>query len=383
MKNLLFCLMGMLALGCRERYDLPLNVPVTGYLVVEGVINSGQGGTTITLTRTTKLVDSFSIKEERKAIVRIEGKNSASFVLTENSTGQYVSGPLNLVNMQEYRLYIRTSDGKEYSSDYRPVIASAARTNVSWERNNNGLQIFGDNRDPQNSSRYYHFDFEETWEFHSAYLPYLKYVTNPITNTPRVVFLDTVNFRPDTTKYTCWRTENSNRIEIASTIRLSQDTTHYLLVSIPPASWKLGVLYSINVKQYVLSQQGYEYLSKMKKNTEQRGSIFDAQPSELEGNIHNVNDPQEPVIGFIDISNVHTQRIFISSSDVPGWGYSSGCREKVIPNSPIAIQEEGYPAPTSFAEVLRGNVLSFNGASDPSCVDCTLRGVTNKPSFWP
>lgn len=383
MKKILFYLLGMLALGCRERYDLPLNVPKTGYLVVEGVINTGAGGTTITLTRTSKLIDSFVIRQERKAVVRIEGKNNTSFALTEASAGQYVSGPLNLVNMQEYRLYIRTSGGQEYVSDYRPVIASAAKTSVSWERNNNGVQIFGDNRDLQNSSRYYHFDFEETWEFHSSYYPYLKYVLDPITNEPKVVFLDTINYRPDTTMFKCWRTENSNRIEIASTVRLSQDSTHHLLVTIPPASWKIGVLYSINVRQYVLSQQGYEYLSKMKKNTEQKGSIFDAQPSELKGNIHNVKDPQEPVIGFIDISNVRTQRIFISRSDIPNWGYSSGCREKVVSNTPAAIQEEGYPVPTSAGDVFRGRVITFNGASDPTCVDCTLRGVNKKPAFWP
>ena len=56
MKKIVYCLLVLLAAaGCKEKYVSPVISPATGYLVVEGTINSGQGTTTITLSRTTKL----------------------------------------------------------------------------------------------------------------------------------------------------------------------------------------------------------------------------------------------------------------------------------------------------------------------------------------
>jgi hypothetical protein len=91
-------------------------------------------------------------------------------------------------------------------------------------------------------------------------------------------------------------------------------------------------LYSINVKQYTWTKEGYEFLEKMKKNTEVTGSVFDPQPSELKGNIRNVSDPTEPVIGFFNICNIEQKRFWIKNSDVPGWGYYPDCPTLDVPN---------------------------------------------------
>ena len=55
----------------------------------------------------------------------------------------------------------------------------------------------------------------------------------------------------------------------------------------------------------------------LKKNTEQLGSIFDALPSQINGNIHSATNPSEPVIGYISVGNVSSQRIFITKQQLP------------------------------------------------------------------
>jgi hypothetical protein len=381
MKKILYCYILLLGLGCREKYPLPADMPATGYLVVEGVINSGQGPTSLTLTRTLKLVDSFSISYIRNAVVRVEGKDNSVHVLNETGTGVYSSPQLNLNQAQEYRLYIRIPEGKEYRSDYRPIIKTPPISSISWERQN-GVNIFANARDPQNNTKYYRWEYEETWEFNSAFETSVKYQINPSNGKAIAVFRDPSR-NVDRSLWKCWKNQNSQTIEIASTAKLSQDTVHYQLVSIPNASWQLSVLYSINVKQYALSQGCYEYLIKMKKNTEQTGSIFDAQPSQLRGNIQCVTDPSEMVIGFVDIADVYTKRIFISNSDVPGWGYRYTCREEQIINHPDTISAKGFPTPTTPFEMENDFIKIFNATTDATCVDCTLRGVNVKPSFWP
>jgi hypothetical protein len=71
------------------------------------------------------------------------------------------------------------------------------------------------------------------------------------------------------------------------------------------------------LKQYGLSSDAYTFWSQMKKNTEELGSIFDAQPSQINGNIHCTTNPVEPVFGYVSITNIQTKRIYINRTSLP------------------------------------------------------------------
>ena len=126
MKNIYsYLLFLVLIVGCKEDYDSPFNSPNTGFLVVEGAINSGQGRTTIKLSRTAKLENQLlNVQYEKGASVRVEGEDNSSYGLNETSEGNYTANNLNLNNAVKYRLHIRTLTGKEYMSDYAAAQAS-------------------------------------------------------------------------------------------------------------------------------------------------------------------------------------------------------------------------------------------------------------------
>ncbi len=118
--------------GCREKYVPQLNLPATSFLVVEGFINSGPGSTTITVSRTTRLTDTATISYETKATVRIEGKtNPAAFTLAETTPGRYTIAQLTLNANDQYRVRIKTINGKEYVSDYSSVRFTPAIDSIS------------------------------------------------------------------------------------------------------------------------------------------------------------------------------------------------------------------------------------------------------------
>ena len=48
---------------------------------------------------------------------------------------------------------------------------------------------------------------------------------------------------------------------------------------------------------------------------------------QLSGNIHCLTDPNEAVIGYVEITQEQTQRIFIFNSQVSGWNYNPGCSQ--------------------------------------------------------
>jgi hypothetical protein len=366
--------------ACKEKYDLPYSGPATGYLVIDGVINSGVGPTALRLTRSLALVDSVAFRFVEGANVRVEGDDNTSQLLNEQPGGVYHSPQLNLSDNVKYRLHINTAEGKEYVSDYVSVLRTPDIDSISWEKGDDGVTIFANTHDSQNKTLYYRWEYEETWEVHSAFYSNLIFQTdfngNPYDVDPR----DPVEAQQ---MYTCYPNARSANILIGSSAKLSRDTIHLPIMHIPPAHEKLSVLYSIYVRQYAVSRAGYEFLQRMKKNTEQVGSLFDAQPSELVGNVKCVNDPLEPVIGFVDIADAKLKRLFIRRSEVLPWDYRMPCHEETVDNNPDSLALFSSWIPTNVFELSpMGDTLSVY-VSSQECVDCRMRGTHIKPSFWP
>src|SRR6266508_3460774 len=76
--------------SCKQAYE-PTAIQVkTNFLVVEGIINSGQDSTIITLSRTKSITDtSFTTIPELNANVFIEEEGGSSYPLSPLGTGQY------------------------------------------------------------------------------------------------------------------------------------------------------------------------------------------------------------------------------------------------------------------------------------------------------
>jgi hypothetical protein len=379
----IFFLSLIITTGCREIYNAPIVSPDTGFLVVEGFINS-TGITEIKLSRTTKLSEGNKIVSEYGATITIEGDNNETFLLMEKDSGTYVSDKLNLNPNEKYKLHVKTSDGKEYISDPSPYRLTPAIDSITWKREN-GLQIYVNTHDPQNNTRYYKWEYEETWEYHSYYLSSLEYRYEYPSPTPVEAVWRNALHAPDSTLFRCWKSVISTNILIGSSEKLNSDVIYLPLYTIPPASEQLGVLYSVNVKQVAVSQENYYFLQKMKKNTEQLGSIFDAQPTELKGNIHCTTNPKEIVIGYIDVSQEQIKRIFISNAEVPDWNYNPGCHVREIENNPDSIFRKWQGLfPTIPVKLgFMGDIQTFS-ITEERCMDCTLGGRTSvKPAFWP
>ncbi len=388
MKKIIWAGFILLMAGCREKYEAPVTATVTGYLVVEGFINYGSNPTVIRLSRTNRLTDTANIVYERSAVVTIEGETNGNYPLAETNKGVYTSASIALSNSQRYRLHIKTTAGKEYFSDYSSVRSTPVVDSVSWKRENNGIQFYVNTHDASNTTRYYQWSYDETWEIHSRYPSSLKFFVNPSTNKTDVAYRDPVTKASDLSIYRCWQTQASTSILIGSSEKLSTDAINFPFLSLAKSTEKTSVLYSVNLKQVAVSHEAYLFLEAMKKNTEQLGSIFDAQPTSLQGNIHCVSNPAEIVIGFIEVSQQQEKRVFITAAQVPDWLFISDCgtEVEVKPNNAAMIAQLllGPPVIPTQPSVLTsaGDISAFNVASSV-CVDCTLRGSNVKPSFWP
>ncbi|MEP7277374.1 MAG: DUF4249 domain-containing protein [Bacteroidota bacterium] len=386
MKQLVYCLLVLLAAGCKERYESPVHSPETGYLVIDGVVNSGPDSTLLTLSRTTKF-DNKNLVYETGAQVRLEDANNTLYPLVEKEPGRYRAGNLHLNAAQKYRLRITVTAGKVYLSDYATVNNNPPVDSITWKVENNGVQLYINTHDPLNNTHYYQWYYDEAWEFHSNYLSYLQYyvVHDRVKgDVYHVGYRDSTGFSYNPDIITCWQFNAPTSLFLSSTAKLSEDKIMLPLTYIPPGSIKLGVLYSMHLKQYSWTKDGYAFLEKMKKNTESSGTVFDPQPSELKGNIQCVTDPNEQVIGYFNICPVQEKRIFISKSELPFWKYKSGCYDVIIENVSDSIKLKGLIfMPTEVDHTGPGGGIATFQAAPEYCVDCTLSGSNRKPAYWP
>ena len=187
--------------------------------------------------------------------------------------------------------------------------------------------------------------------------------------------------------FTCWRSDQSTNLLLGSSAKLSQDLIYEQpLILIPLGSQKLAIEYSIDVKQYALDANSYNFWQILQQNTEQLGSLFDAQPSELTGNVHNIASPNEPVLGYVSVSTIQEQRIFIS--EPPSWIYPplQGCSEIEVANDPDTFAfyfRSTYIPVSADIDQATGSIIGYFSAYS-SCVDCIEQGGTTlKPPFWP
>jgi hypothetical protein len=112
------------------------------------------GPTSIGLSRSSDL-NNTALKPEFGAQLNVQGEDGSNFPLFDNGNGEYSIAQLTLNNGVKYALHIRTTDGKEYVSDYTAVKYTPPIDSITWQMENDGLRLYVNSYDPQNNSKYY------------------------------------------------------------------------------------------------------------------------------------------------------------------------------------------------------------------------------------
>lgn len=378
---MILLLLGGIYSTCKKPYNPKIVNAPNNYLVVEGVINNGSDSTIVRLSKTVNISGNVSTSGVSNCTVSVEAEGGAAYTLNPQGNGLYALPSLSLDAAKKYRLHIMTGDSKEYASDYVEVKKNPPIDSIGFQVKNNALQLYVNTHDGSNNTRYYRWSYDETWRFHAKYQSSFM-VDKGIILRP-----------PSEASYYCFASAKSTTIVIGSSAKLTQDVIFQQPVTtIAAESEKIEMRYSIFLKQYALTKEAYQFWENLKKNTEQLGSIFDAQPSQLTGNIHNLKDAAEPVIGYVSVTNIQTKRIFIDNTEVPNnwrtsYPYDCGPPDTALFVNPKTQRNEvldfiinGGAIPVADI-TQRNNTIGYTYSSI-ECTDCRIRGRVQTPSFW-
>ena len=366
----------LLTMGCRAPFEPP-EVGLEQSIVVDGLITDELKRHVVTLRQSSPLNDTASIPLTGANMTLVE--SGQRMAMSEDTPGRYVTPELRGRLGSTYQLLINVA-GRDYESDPVTLRATAPidslKTQVS-ERNSDGMRGLAIllNTSSSEQESFFRWEWEETYEVWSPYPRRFEW------SGTELVEFDPIEVR------TCWQSSKSSSILIESTLRLEEGTVVDLPIHfIEEGTPQLLERYSIEVKQYALDAQGFNFWQTLQELSENQGTIFDVQPGVVRGNIQPV-DGRGTVLGYFDATQVQSQRIFLDRVTMTGLGlvrnreFAMRCEDNLVIIPPPEINDYFM----QFGETM--NLVGFlNGAGlagPKPCTDCRFQGTDVKPPFWP
>ena len=122
----------------------------------------------------------------------------------------------------------------------------------------------------------------------------------------------------------------------------------------------------------------------LKESNESTGSLYDSQPFQVIGNIKNISDPSEAVLGYFDIVTVSSKRIFITErDDVPEEVIVASIFTQCRAEADTLVGNDRVPYFIGTGYLISRYVFGFGYVMViKSCIDCRRKGSNVKPEFW-
>lgn len=381
-------LLSILLTSCTETYVLQTDTYEEA-LVIEATITNELKKQEIKLSKTAKLEDD-GVAIETGATVSIKDDLGAIYTFKEDN-GIYLSeNAFQAVPNRTYTLEIKTKDGKIYQSSNETVTTANEIEDITSEvvtdrKEGRGVQIRVHSYDPGNTSKYYRYEYEETYKIIAPdYRQEKAVVTGP----------RTIELQPnDPNTRICYSTKASNDIILNTTTDLQEDRVNFPVRFISDQNYIISHRYSIFVKQYVQNLASYTFRKTMKEISSSASVLSPKQPGFVNGNIKCISHTDQKAIGFFEVSSVSSKRIFFNYTDLfPGENlppYYTDCQE-----DEYNFCFSGVSIPPCRGAILidriKVNALKYKYSIEGTnyfmvpveCGDCTSFSSNIIPSFW-
>ncbi|PHQ29703.1 DUF4249 domain-containing protein [Leeuwenhoekiella nanhaiensis] len=396
LKNLkyLLCAFVLFSLGCIE--EIPLEADTSqGILVVEALISNKLIRQKVKLTRSFTLEQSIPEFEEN-ANVKVVGDDGSSFIFSEVSEGNYLSNsPFAAQPGVKYMLDITTQDGQNYRSEEEQIIGTSEIDNVDAKRTQNrdgetGVLITVDGQSSAENG-FYLYQYTETYKIISPNQVNEDLTYTKIDNSTYVFEL----VPKQKEEKICYNTNIGNSILVASTEGLQDKRVRdFELRFLSQENPNIAHRYSINVSQYVVSNATFRFYSTLKELSQSSNVFVQNQPGFLEGNLYEVGNRDNKVIGFFSVVSLAEKRIFFDYED-----FFPSEEDEKIKGSFAGNCDPTRPLSDELGRLLeRGSVKFLEDMIIPEpdhpegggvyrvvptrCMDCTVHGTNIKPDFW-
>ena len=371
-------LLGLLLGSCVTPYEPELDESQE-MLVISGMITDHSGLHELTISRSS----SYRLPEFQgleQCVVTVTNQDGDMIVYTDAGEGIYEADvPDDFLDVGDAAsLYVMTPDQREYQSSYDTIRACPELDSIYWELgtletpdpefNRPGIQFYLDMTGEDTDSRNVIWRVQETWEYWASLIgTHIMYGWGY-----------SEEFRSNVL-YNCWKSYPLDQIYTGSTRNLSKnELLRVPLNFVSNETDRLSVTYSLTVQQQSLSVESYDYWQRMNDQAAESGGMYEKQPASVQGNIYNMNNPDDVVLGCFYASQVKEQRIFVKNNNLFDF---------TIPH--ISCEYESTSTLWRNPDVKFPVYIYVPGPFQPTfwgpeeCFDCRLQGGdTIRPLIW-
>ncbi len=316
---MLFC-----TIACVEPFNLKITTP-SEIISIDGNLSDQNREQTIVIKKTLPSNNyGATFLNVEKAKVVVEEDNSNIITCFESKAGTY-SLPIGFKTKvgSTYVLKVTLADGTMYQSSIEKMKNTPAITNSTVVFDKKAIKI-GDNYSPghliyidskdnpeKGDNLFWRYKIYENQDVcisceESIYItspsPLGKCQTLPI-------YANTGNVFDYICSGKCWEIFYSKEINVASDNFSNGNEIKNRLIAQVPFYQNQGFL--IEVSQQNIDTKAFQFLKQLVEQNQNNGSLIDAPPSPLIGNIKNVNNPKEAVGGYFMVGNVRTKAIWV------------------------------------------------------------------------
>lgn len=366
------------SIGCVDEYWPEID-KYEDLLVVDGMISNKPGPYTVKLSISSSVDNPMYIPYSGATVIISDQLGNNEF-LSEIEYGIYTTSPSGIQGVvgRKYRIEIKTTDNKSYNSPFvklkSPVGVDSVYAHTEFKpsedliHNLAGYQFFLDTEPAETNKNYFLWDLIATYKYKADFKI-------------RYIFEGTLEPfpKPDSLQI-CYKTYKVQEVFTSETGSLSDPViTRFPLHYVTTETRELSIRYSLLVNQYSLDSADYQFWNSVRKQNEEQGGLYTNQPYQIRGNVMNVDDPDEPVLGNFTVASVAEKRIFV---DRP-WllpMYYNVCEmtEGDIENFSTIYLFQPYSWPVYATTYFGTPALPVQ-----ECMDCRKKGgIIEKPEFW-
>ncbi len=302
--------------------------------------------------------------------------------LTETVPGVYMTSPNGIQGVigRAYQLQIQTPGGQIYESLFEelkaPVGLDSVYGIIEYRQDQNftydlvGYQFYLDTEMAEQDSSFFLWRADAMYHYQSDF-------------TIRWYYDGTLNwFHGPDSLYNCWKSYRVARIFTGSTQSLNlPKIDKYALHYVNTESRQLSVRYSLFVQQLTISEDAYEFWNGIEEQSAGQENLYAKQPFQISGNVHNIDNDAEPVLGYFMVAGISEKRIFMDRppGNIP-FHYSI-CE---LDNGDFHSYAQLSMADPVFYPIYAIETPGGRRAvPSQECVDCRRKGGTiTKPDFW-
>lgn len=300
------------ASACREPYDLDADRQL-GQLVIFGHIDNGEDDFFVQISRTSSLPYQY-IPEVGARVTLLDDQGNEGFYKRTSTDGlwQYDKESLRIIPGRTYRLRVRTAGGQVYESqperiplaraipeisvEFKEIFVNAGSEGVITTRN--VMDVFARTLLVNPNEDYFlRWVVIQTFRLNPTDFP------DPFSSIPPSCYVN--------------RQVQPQRIPVFSSAGFNGDVVPNQLLGRIEIDYAFNNKNVITVKTYSQTPEAYEFYRKAGITLNNTGSLFDTPPAAIPGNLYNVEDDSEEVLGYFDAASIELQRVTVTRGDFP------------------------------------------------------------------